>query len=723
MTTYLFIPRSFIRTMLIIGAIFFTPATMAAFDGSSPIEIQSSATDNLRDVTSAADGGAGTWVAWVQDNVNTSNDELMISRIDVVGNFLVQPLLVKTSPQTLTDLVLAVDSVDSDSVFLAWTDSNNDGVVGAERLWVTNFNGGAVQWILPQGMGSAMQRPDMMVADGDAIVAWTDFRSSFPDIYALRLAASDGASVWGEVAVTTVPGNQDNVSIAISKGDNDAFIGFTDESPGVGDVRIRVVKVQVASGNVLLSSTILNNEVAGEAALDPTLFSDTEGGFFASWHQGVSSQPVTIYTSRWSSELMPDGGVISVADASKNSNDVMLNVSSGSGGVFLAWRDGRNGADDIYASRISHLLEEVWVSGGVKVATTGISSKLDRPSISSDDKGGAFVSYSRFNNTETLLETSYIPAITSVEPLDGFLFASPGVDVTIANEGSNLTLTQDGVIATWLGLSLTDNNAHKIFSQIFSGEIQASRIVTPVAVSPPNATQIPFGTAITFEASVFNQAGLTAHAAAEFRIIDQGGNEVLGSGTAIGGTSIEFNEQDLSTLVTGDTYSWQVRYASSTGELSAWSAPTTFVIFSTPPTITPLQNQLIDLASGETEVTQSFALTDVDGDINDVGVTATSNMPNIIANTGISISGSGATRSISVMPLPNGDGVVFITVVATDSTGLTATTQYTVTVSGTSSATTPTSSSGGGSFGLLLLFMFSLGLIALRRNIGLSTGR
>jgi len=640
--------------------IFLAPVTQAAFDGSAPVVLKSEPSNVILEQVSISDGNGGTWIAWIDGN-GANDDELIISKINSFGTINRAATFLVSSPQTLSSLVLAVDETDAQSLYLAWTDNNNGGVVGQPSLFVARFNenfgSGALQWnqeITPTS-GSAKENPDLVIANGDPIVAWSDFRTGNPNIRATRLSALSGVTVWSDRAVFSRTANQNNVSLAVGSGDINLFVGYTEEEV---NENIRLVKLDVDLGTPLMFTEI-KNFLGDVIVLSPALISDNNGGFFVSWHQGFQSQPVSIYLRRLNSSLTNVGASsVKIADTGKDRNSVNYQMTSDkNGGVVLTWIDGRNASDDVYASRINSLLQPLWGSSGVRVTDSGINLSVNSPSIVSDSVGGAFVSYSRENNDSSVRQVrlNYIASNTLTDPIGGFPSTTASGSAVLQLGTINLVETTNGVVASYVGTESSLFFPDKVFAQVFAGAIFPSRIETPIAVSPVANASLAFNTAFTLSASDFIMAGGGNHSSSNIEIRDSGDNIVISE--PFNGSSTDFNiSQTLaSNLLSGQSYSWRVRYTAITGETSALSEPRTFLVAAaTTPTITGLVNQSLDLTLGGNNVSQSFTLSDPVGDVNDVVVTATSSNQSSIADSAISISGSGNVRNITVNPTTGG---------------------------------------------------------------------
>ncbi len=82
------------------------------------------------------------------------------------------------------------------------------------------------------------------------------------------------------------------------------------------------------------------------------------------------------------------------------------------------------------------------------------------------------------------------------------------------------------------------------------------------------------------------------------------------------------------------------------------------------PEISAVSNQVIDEDSAPALV--SFSVSDIDASVNDLVVTASSNNQSLIADTDITLSGTGSNRQISLTPRADAVGTTSITVVVSD---------------------------------------------------------
>lgn len=193
---------------------------------------------------------------------------------------------------------------------------------------------------------------------GGAIVAWEDLRNgSNSDIYSQHVSANgtvDPAWPAGGRAICTATGSQVSAR-AVSDGGGGAIVGWQDSRlAGATDLYAQRVR---ASGNVDPGWPADGRALclASGPQGNLTLVSDGSGGALATWDDiRVGTADVYAHHILGTGLIDPawttDGVPVCLATASQSSS---APVGDGSGGLVIAWMDGRAGTNpDIYAQRI-----------------------------------------------------------------------------------------------------------------------------------------------------------------------------------------------------------------------------------------------------------------------------------------------------------------------------------------------------------------------------------
>lgn len=194
---------------------------------------------------------------------------------------------------------------------------------------------------------------------------------------ALGQWAADGAPI------STAAGNQGAVAIT-ADGSGGAIAAWND----LGDIRAQRVDID---GQMLWSTDGIVVCAASNIQDDPALVYDGAGGAIVVWCDKRAPE-WDIYAQRvnasgtWVWEI--NGLPISTATSYQYQHVV---ASDDSGGVIVAWSDGRNGNYDIYAQRADAAGVIRWTANG-ELMCVAANDRLE-PTIVSDGAGGAVVAW------------------------------------------------------------------------------------------------------------------------------------------------------------------------------------------------------------------------------------------------------------------------------------------------------------------------------------------
>ncbi len=141
------------------------------------------------------------------------------------------------------------------------------------------------------------------------------------------------------------------------------------------------------------SDPALNNPIvrAGNNQTGQRIISDGRGGAIICWHdERMQVTNFDLYAQRIDKDgfvrWTVNGNVVSNMNGSQSKPDI---ISDGAGGAIIAWIDTRNGDNDIYVQRIDSSGNILWTPDGVAV-TADTSNQAD-PKLATDGKHGAIV--------------------------------------------------------------------------------------------------------------------------------------------------------------------------------------------------------------------------------------------------------------------------------------------------------------------------------------------
>ncbi len=300
--------------------------------------------------------GGGAIVLWTDWGDGLSDIKVEIQRIDAGGLLLWAASGVSVSNGTGGQEEPCIASCSSGGAIVAWQDGRGGFDIYAQSI----SSAGAALWdaggVVVCAEIEAQYDPVIIPDDaGGVIVAWTDYRNgNFRcDIYAQRLDGS-GAGLWpaGGVAVCIAPENQ-WCEAMIGDGSGGAIIAWGDFQSSGEDVYAQ--RIDMDGAELWSYNGVAVCAASGSQWYIRTV-SDGAGGAIVSWvdwRSGVAMD-YDIYAQRVDASGMmrwaPDGSGICMADDDQSDAEP---ISDGAGGVFVVWKDRRNGDYDIYASRIN----------------------------------------------------------------------------------------------------------------------------------------------------------------------------------------------------------------------------------------------------------------------------------------------------------------------------------------------------------------------------------
>lgn len=270
-------------------------------------------------------------------------------------------------------------------VYLAWRDSRG----GDENIYFASSTDG-VTWSANRRVnddaGSADQAHPSLAIDnlGHLHLAWQDRRNGHYDIY--YAASTGGGATWStneRVNQDAGSANQTSPVLAVKADGSQVYIAWQDGRNGNDDVYF----ARGAGGS--WTEVRVNNDAGSAAQGAPTLGRSASGTLHLAWRD-VRNGGNDIYFSR-----STNGGATWSANAKVN-DDVGLHdqeapavVEGSSGEALLAWEDLRGNSYDIYVSR-SHNDGQSW-SANESAITEGGGAGQHLPAGVIDSQGNAYL--------------------------------------------------------------------------------------------------------------------------------------------------------------------------------------------------------------------------------------------------------------------------------------------------------------------------------------------
>jgi len=341
-------------------------------------------------MAAAADGAGGAIVAW--RDIRNDTGDIFAQRVTGAGALAWGPTGLAIAAAAGNQLRPKVIADGSGGAILTWQDPRSgDTDVYAQRvnaagvpLWTAN--GRAVC----TATGDQLQPALVGDGAGGAILAWSDTRTSAQQIYAQRIDGATGLGLWvldGVLLTATQPGLKGRPALA-SDGAAGAIVAWEDARNAVDND----IYAQRLNGTGAPQWTASGVQVAAaDNAATPVLVSDGAAGAVVVWtdeRNGVTDVFAQRLDAAGAPQWTPNGVTVCAAAGLQVFPAV---VSDGAGGVIAGWEDGRNGANDVFAQRLSFAGAELWTTGGRPVSTA--TNDQSGVSVAQDGAGGALFAW------------------------------------------------------------------------------------------------------------------------------------------------------------------------------------------------------------------------------------------------------------------------------------------------------------------------------------------
>jgi hypothetical protein len=318
-----------------------------------------------------SDGAGGAIVAWA--DARGGDLEIYVRRIDASGTPLWTSdgvaLCVAGDMQWRPRIV----SDGAGGAIIVWTDHRNlQYDVFARRIDAS----GNPLWTsdgVPICTASGDQYADAIVADGSggAILAWTDSRNTFNDIYSQRINAAGNALWTADGVALCAAANGQSGAIIASDGAGGAIVAWEDLRMGDFWPDLYARRID-AAGSPLWTADGVAVCPAAHPQVTPSMVSDGAGGAIFAWSDGRNAaNGFDLYAQRVtaSGSLLWTTGGTALCNAAWDQSSCTM-VSDGASGAVIIWLDRRGGTTfDVYAQRVAASGGVLWTVGGVPVCT------------------------------------------------------------------------------------------------------------------------------------------------------------------------------------------------------------------------------------------------------------------------------------------------------------------------------------------------------------------
>lgn len=381
----------------------------------------------------------GAIIVW-EDHRNGTKADIYAQRIgaDGIVKWDVNGKIVCNDTSDQSNPVIVVDSLGG--AFIVWEDSR-----GAKKNLYAQYvdSSGNMLWAnngITVASRNFEQKNAKLLNDlnNGVLVFWQDSVGGAYDIYGQRLDAS-GTAIWsGGIGICTMALSQVNPKAQVTNA-GDIYVTWQDKRNG-SDYDIYVQKLSLAGAPQWTSNGINISNIAGTQA-NPKIAIDAGNNPVIVWQDKRNGSDYDVYAQ----QLNPSGSaqwaangtaVCSLLGSSQSAVDILTRGVSG--GIFIIWKDARNGTNniDIYGQFLNLSGAAQWTSNGIPLANNA-GNQLSPNSVS-DGAGGMIISYQDSSGGDWNIRSQRINTSGTL------LWNAAGVDIGTA---ANYQVNQDNVAA------------------------------------------------------------------------------------------------------------------------------------------------------------------------------------------------------------------------------------------------------------------------------------
>jgi hypothetical protein len=274
------------------------------------------------------------------------------------------------------------------------TDIYANGVDSLGNVWAADG--------IPIATVGGIQKDPHIAPDGagGAIMAWEDYRGTYPNnhsIFAQRVDG-DGAVLWtaNGVALANLLSKDVLDPFVVSDGKGGAIVAWQDNR-SFYDIYAQRID---GGGNVKWTANGVAVCAAAEWQGRVRAIPDGEGGAIITWwdNRDVDGDIFAQRVDSLGNTLWTADGVPVCTDPGESYQQLDI-APDGEGGAVIVWNDGRGADTDIYAQRIDADGNPLWAVDGVLVC--GAAEWQYYPAIASDGAHGAIVAWEDERNADT----------------------------------------------------------------------------------------------------------------------------------------------------------------------------------------------------------------------------------------------------------------------------------------------------------------------------------
>ncbi|MDD2890453.1 MAG: T9SS type A sorting domain-containing protein [bacterium] len=337
------------------------------------------------------DGSGGAIIVWEDHRIGAITD-IYAQRIGSNGNVMWQANGIPICQATSGQFAPVVASDDSGGAIIAWYDYRNT----FPDIYAQRVNpDGLVKWssdgVPVCTLSNTTQQYPKITSDGasGAIIVWEDKRNGNDniDVYAQRIN-SNGATVWYANGIQLCNAWKNQTGPSIIRASSETFIIGWVDARTVYYADIYAQKINLLGDTLWHANGVMVYDTLGTV---PQMVPDGSGGAIFMWLQGLSSADIYAQRLNWLGELQWNTEGVVICDTLYSQWNPVI-MSDNANGAIMVWDDMRNGSNNnIYAQRIDSLGHCLWDTNGITICDAIYAQT--KPKIVASGTQGAIITW------------------------------------------------------------------------------------------------------------------------------------------------------------------------------------------------------------------------------------------------------------------------------------------------------------------------------------------
>ena len=286
----------------------------------------------------------------------------------------------------------AIAAAPDGTLYAAWEDLRD----GQWNVYLSKSTDGGATWstnrpVRPTDSAVARRAPDIVAAGGGKVyVAWEESAGGTADTDIMFTGSADGGNSWAEPvqAVYDISSSYQRMPALALDAGGTLYIAWEEQKGGNGDI---YVTRSTNGGTSWAYGVRVNDDSTTLDQTLPTLVAGSAGHLYLAWSDRRNGNDDIYFAASTNSGQSWGTNVKVNADGGSTVQTEPSLARDGLGNLHLAWRDGRNGDADIYYARSTNEGAAWQTNRRVNQDDPGALQYL--PAVAADDAGRVYVAW------------------------------------------------------------------------------------------------------------------------------------------------------------------------------------------------------------------------------------------------------------------------------------------------------------------------------------------